>query len=41
MPALVIDAIGEGVWGQRIAVRTKMNADNKTFKLTVSIGRAL
>ena len=33
--ALVIDAIGEGVWGQRIAVRTKKNADNKTFKLTV------
>ena len=32
--ALVVDAIGEGVWGQRIAIRTKRNSDNKTFKLT-------
>jgi len=32
---LVIEAIGEGVWGKRIAVRTKKNLDNKTFKLTV------
>ena len=33
--ALVIEAIGEGGWGQRIAVRTRRNADSKTFKLTV------
>ena len=33
--ALVIEAIGEGVWGKRIAIRTKRNPDNKTFKLSV------
>lgn len=32
--ALVINAIGEGAWGQRIAIRTKRNTDNKTFNLT-------
>jgi phage tail sheath protein FI len=32
--ALVIEAIGEGVWGKRIGIRTKKNPDNKTFKLT-------
>jgi phage tail sheath protein FI len=34
-PALIIEAIGEGSWGQRIAIRTKKNAEDKTFKLTV------
>ena len=33
--AIVIEAIGEGAWGKRIAVRTKRNPDNNTFKLTV------
>ena len=32
--AIVVNAIGEGVWGQRIAIRTKKNPDNKTFNLT-------
>ena len=32
--ALIVEAIGEGVWGKRIAIRTKRNPDKETFKLT-------
>jgi uncharacterized protein len=33
--ALKIEAIGEGSWGKRIAIKTKKNPDGQTFKLSI------
>ena len=33
--ALIVNAVGEGSWGKRIAAKTKKNPDNATFKMTV------
>lgn len=33
--AIIVEAIGEGAWGKKIAVKIKKSADGKTFKLSV------